>query len=45
MVFVVAFWGLAVNTVVRNPRSAGVGVLILLAGIPVYFFWRRRPAA
>jgi APA family basic amino acid/polyamine antiporter len=45
MLFVVAFWALAVNTVVRNPRSAGVGVLILLAGIPVYFLWRRRPAA
>jgi basic amino acid/polyamine antiporter, APA family len=45
MLFVVAFWALAVNTVVRNPRSAGIGVLILLAGIPVYFFWRRRPAA
>jgi APA family basic amino acid/polyamine antiporter len=45
MLFVVAFWALAVNTVVRNPRSAGIGVLILLAGIPVYFFWRRQPAA
>jgi basic amino acid/polyamine antiporter, APA family len=45
LLFVLAFWALAVNTVVRNPRSAGIGVLILLAGIPVYFFWRRRPAA
>ena len=43
LVFVGAFWALAVNTVVQNPSSAGVGVLILLAGIPAYFFWRRQP--
>ncbi len=24
-----------------NPRNAGIGVLIMLAGVPVYFFWRR----
>ena len=41
IVFVAAFWALAVNTVIQNPRSAGVGVLILLAGVPAYFFWRR----
>ena len=44
IVFVAAFWALAVNTVIRNPRSAGIGVLILLAGVPAYFFWRRRAA-
>ncbi|HKN68847.1 MAG TPA: amino acid permease [Gemmatimonadaceae bacterium] len=40
-VFVAAFWALALNTVVRNPLSAGIGVLILMAGVPVYFLWRR----
>ena len=44
-VFVAAFWALALNTVARNPRSAGIGVLILLAGVPVYFLWRRPAAA
>ncbi|HWU76740.1 MAG TPA: amino acid permease [Rhodanobacter sp.] len=24
-----------------NPHDAGIGVLIMLAGVPVYFFWRR----
>jgi APA family basic amino acid/polyamine antiporter len=24
-----------------SPRNAGIGVLIMLAGVPVYFFWRR----
>ena len=43
MIFVVAFWLLAVNTVAQFPRSAGIGVLILLAGVPVYLLWRRRP--
>jgi APA family basic amino acid/polyamine antiporter len=40
IVFVAAFWALAVNTVIHNPRSAGIGVLILLAGVPAYFAWR-----
>jgi APA family basic amino acid/polyamine antiporter len=44
IIFVAAFWALAVNTVVRNPASAGIGVLILIAGIPVYLFWRRHPS-
>ena len=44
-VFVAAFWALALNTVVRNPLSAGIGVLILMAGVPVYFLWRRPAAA
>jgi APA family basic amino acid/polyamine antiporter len=45
VVFVAAFWALALNTIARNPRSAGIGVLILLAGVPAYFFWTRRRAA
>jgi basic amino acid/polyamine antiporter, APA family len=45
IVFVGAFWALAVSTVVENPLSAGIGVLILLAGIPAYFFWHRQRRA
>ena len=45
ILFVGAFWALAVNTVASNPRSAGIGVLILAAGVPAYFFWRRRAPA
>jgi basic amino acid/polyamine antiporter, APA family len=44
LVFVAAFWALAINTIARNPRSAGIGVLILIAGIPAYFFWKRQPS-
>ena len=42
IIFVVAFWILAASTVIQSPRNAGMGVLILLVGVPVYFFWRRR---
>jgi basic amino acid/polyamine antiporter, APA family len=42
IIFVVAFWILAANTVIQSPRNAGMGVLILLLGVPVYLFWRRR---
>ncbi len=30
-----------VSTMLDNPRNAGIGVLIMLTGIPVYGFWRR----
>lgn len=44
LLFVIAFWVLAASTVMQSPRNAGMGVLILLLGVPVYFFWtRRRP--
>ena len=40
-IFVIAFWVLAANTIVQNPFDAGMGVVILLLGLPVYLFWRR----
>lgn len=42
LLFVGAFWVLAASTVIQSPRNAGMGVLILLLGVPVYFFWKRR---
>ena len=39
--FVVAFWTLAVSTIVQFPADAGMGVVILLLGVPVYLYWRR----
>jgi APA family basic amino acid/polyamine antiporter len=42
MVFVLAFWILAASTIVQFPKDAGMGVLILLIGVPVYVFWKRR---
>ncbi len=44
LVFVTTISIIAISTVVQFPDSAGIGVLILLAGVPVYLYWRRRGA-
>jgi APA family basic amino acid/polyamine antiporter len=44
MLFVFACWAVAITTVVQQPRSAGIGVLILIAGVFVFQFWSRRAA-
>ncbi|MEX2178545.1 MAG: amino acid permease [Gemmatimonadaceae bacterium] len=41
IVFVAAFWVLAASTILRFPKDAGMGVLILLLGVPVYLYWTR----
>jgi APA family basic amino acid/polyamine antiporter len=45
LVFVATILLLAVSTVVQFPTTAGIGVLILIAGVPVYMYWRRRGAS
>jgi basic amino acid/polyamine antiporter, APA family len=30
------------NTIWRYPENTLVGMLILLAGVPIYFLWRRQ---
>ncbi len=42
LVFVAAFWALALSTILQFPGASGVGVLIMLAGVPVYLLWARR---
>lgn len=46
LVFVGVIGWVVVETMRSNPRNAGIGVLIMLAGAPVYFVWRHlfRPA-
>jgi APA family basic amino acid/polyamine antiporter len=31
------------STILKYPANSAIGVAIMLAGIPVYLFWRRRP--
>jgi hypothetical protein len=38
-IFVVA------SSVAANPRNALIGTLLLLLGVPVYWFWRGRAAS
>ncbi|HEX6044484.1 MAG TPA: amino acid permease [Pyrinomonadaceae bacterium] len=42
LVFIAVCWIVAINTVYRNPRDTLIGVGIMLAGIPAYWFWRWR---
>ena len=39
-----ACWAVSVDTIVHNPRDAGMGVIILAIGIVVYQFWRKSGA-
>jgi APA family basic amino acid/polyamine antiporter len=41
-VFVAICWWVVVNTIYRYPQNSLVGFGLLLAGIPVYWFWSRR---
>ena len=34
-----------VNTVVNNPMDTGLGILFILAGLPLYWYWTRRGGA
>jgi APA family basic amino acid/polyamine antiporter len=41
-VFISVCWLVVINTVYRYPQNTLIGVVILLAGIPAFFFWRGR---
>jgi APA family basic amino acid/polyamine antiporter len=41
-IFVVASLLIVVNAIYRDPRPSGAGVLIILAGVPLYLFFARR---
>ena len=40
--FVAACWVVVINTVYKYPANSLIGLAIMLAGIPVYFLWRRK---
>jgi APA family basic amino acid/polyamine antiporter len=42
VLFVAACWLVVINTVFRYPGDTLKGILILVAGVPVYFFWNWR---
>lgn len=41
-IFVLFCIVLVVVTLIENPRDAGIGLVLILAGLPFYFFWNRR---
>jgi APA family basic amino acid/polyamine antiporter len=40
--FVAACWLVVLATVAENPAHAGIGLGMLMTGVPAYFLWRRR---
>jgi len=44
VMFALAEWLVAASAIYKDPGNSGIGLGILLAGIPVYVFWQRRRA-
>ncbi len=44
VLFITAEWLVAASAVYKDPLHSAIGLVILLAGIPVYFFWQWRGA-
>jgi basic amino acid/polyamine antiporter, APA family len=42
LVFVIGSLGLVVNTLLERPAESVAGLLLIAAGLPAYWFWRRR---
>jgi len=42
LLFIAVCWAVAVNTVYRYPGNTLIGIAIMLAGLPAYWFWRSR---
>jgi APA family basic amino acid/polyamine antiporter len=42
VLFVLICWLVVINTVYRYPENTLIGLAILLAGVPAYFFWHWR---
>jgi len=43
-VFIAICWLVVINTIYRYPENTLIGLAILLAGVPAFFFWRWRNA-
>lgn len=41
VLFVLAEFAIVVNTFYRYPRNSALGPLLILTGVPVFFYWRR----
>jgi len=42
ILFVAASWLVVINTVYKYPGNTVIGLAIMFAGVPVYYFWNRR---
>jgi APA family basic amino acid/polyamine antiporter len=42
IVFIAICWLVVINTIYRYPHNTLIGIAIMIAGIPAYWFWRQR---
>ena len=42
LLFIAGAWLIVINTIYRFPADTLAGVALLVAGVPVYLFWKRR---
>ena len=42
LLFVAICWTVAINTVYRFPENTLIGIAIMLAGLPAYWFWKAK---
>jgi APA family basic amino acid/polyamine antiporter len=42
MVFIIALSGILLNTLIRRPIESLAGVALMVVGIPVYYFWKKK---
>ena len=45
LLFLLASVGMVLNALITTPKDTGITFAIILAGLPVYFLWRRKPEA
>jgi len=41
LLFVASAAALVLNTIASQPRRAGIGLAVVLSGVPAYYWWRR----
>jgi APA family basic amino acid/polyamine antiporter len=42
ILFIISLVGILVNTVINKPWESLIGTVLMLIGIPVFFYWRRK---
>jgi len=42
LLFIIAAVILIVSTAIDRPRESGMGICLILAGLPFYFYWKSR---
>jgi basic amino acid/polyamine antiporter, APA family len=40
-IFILFCIGLVVNTIISQPREAGIGLALILSGVPFYYYWTK----